>query len=180
MIRIEFNPSGLNLELADIADHYDLIESSMASFYSENSPSFLNRYAFSTAKQIADERQNARREFEMSICLTILASLEAGFRMDYLQRVDRKLKDGLSRACMKIYARYKNKVGFETLLDVWKKHGAVSDEYLRELKGALAFRHWLAHGRYWKPNLARTHGYTDIYRLSHNIFSTFNFERAGG
>ena len=178
MKRVEFNPSGLNLELVEIANHFDLINSTMANFYLGNSPSFLSRYAFSTPAQISIEYQGARKEFETSVCLTILASLEAVFRMDYLYRVDRKLKDELSRAFIKIYRREKLKVGFEAILDAWKRHAPSSDVYIRELKGALAYRHWLAHGRYWHPKLARAHGYTDIYNLAHNIFSGFPFVRA--
>ena len=178
MKRVEFSPSGMNLELVEIANHYELINSTMANFYLGDSPSFLSRYAFSTPTQISSEYQGARKEFEMSVCLTILASLEAGFRMDYLHRVDRKLKDGLSRAFIKIYRREKLKVGFETILETWKRHAPSSDVYIRELKGALAYRHWLAHGRYWRPKLARVHGYTDIYNLAYNIFDGFPFERA--
>lgn len=176
MKRIEFNPSGLNLELVDIADHYDLISSSMANFYSENSLAFVNRYAFSTLAQITADQQKATNEFEMSICLTIFASLEASFRMDYLRRVDGKFKDALSQAFIKIYRRKRNKAAFEDLLDVWKRHAPNSDVYVRELKGALAFRHWLAHGRYWEPKLARRHSYVDIYRLANNIIANFPFK----
>lgn len=176
MKRIEFNPSGLNLKLADIADHYDLISSSMTNFYSDNSLAFLNRYAFSTLNQIASEQRKTVHEFEMSICLTIFASLEASFRMDYLRRVDGKFKDGLSQAFIKIYRRKKNKAAFEDLLDAWKRHAPSSEIYVRELKGALAFRHWLAHGRYWEPKLARRHSYVDIYRLADNIIANFPFK----
>ncbi|WP_236191684.1 hypothetical protein [Pseudomonas pharyngis] len=177
MKRIDFNPSGLNLDLIDIAHHFELMNSAMASYYNDNGASFLTRYTFSTPQQIELEYKDARREFEVTVCLTILAALEASFRLDYLVRVDRKLKDELSRAFIKIYRRNKNRVGFEDLLDAWKRHAPSSTDYVRELKGALAFRNWMAHGRYWVPQLARTHGYTDIYRLAYNIFDNFPFEK---
>lgn len=177
MKRIDFNPSGLNLDLLDIAHHFELINSAMASYYNDNGASFLARYAFSRVQQIELEYEKARREFEVTVCLTILAALEASFRLDYLVRVDRKLKDELSRAFIKIYRRSKTKVGFEDLLDAWKRHAPSSTDYVRELKGALAFRNWIAHGRYWDPKLARVHGYADIYRLAYNIFANFPFEK---
>ncbi|WP_202369638.1 hypothetical protein [Pseudomonas sp. MWU318] len=178
MKRIGFTPSGLNLELSEIADHYDVVSSSMTIFYAEDSPSFLSRHAFSMPAQILSDYRKAQRELEISICLTILASLEAKFRLDYLQRVDSKLKDPLSRAYMKLYGRHKNKIGFDDLLDAWKRYAPSSIVYVRELKGALAFRHWLAHGRYWEPKLARVHGYTDIYRLADDVITNFPFVSA--
>ena len=37
-----------------------------------------------------------------------------------------------------------------------------------EFKGVLNLRHWLAHGRYWKPKLGRVAGYDAV-----NVFPTF-------
>jgi hypothetical protein len=35
-----------------------------------------------------------------------------------------------------------------------------------ELRGAFKFRHWLAHGRYWKPKFGRRYDFNDIYTIA--------------
>jgi hypothetical protein len=46
------------------------------------------------------------------------------------------------------------------------------------LRGALNFRHWIAHGRYWEPKLGRAYGFADIYNLAKGIVAGFPLKTA--
>jgi hypothetical protein len=39
------------------------------------------------------------------------------------------------------------------------------------LKAAFLYRHWLAHGRYWKPKLGRVHDFDSLYLLAQTVMA---------
>ena len=47
-----------------------------------------------------------------------------------------------------------------------------------DLKGAFKFRHWLAHGRYWDPNLGRKkYDFQSLYALAEEFFECFLYKK---
>ncbi|KAA3534189.1 hypothetical protein [Pseudomonas savastanoi] len=177
MRRIVFQPSGLHLKYSDIADYYEGVRTAIGTFYLGGSDAYIDKYAFSTPEQVIDAYKRESDEFETSTCLTVLAALEARFRIDYLARVDKKLKDPLSRAFRKLYGKHKLEMRFDDILAAWKNHVPSSAPYIEKLRTAQKYRHWLAHGRYWTPKLGRRHGFSDLYELSSGIEEAFPFER---
>jgi len=118
-------------------------------------------------------------ELEFTSSLSILAAIEAAFRIDYLQRCyQRKPKNELSKALQEIY-KVKESKGFRSsfmddILKTWKEKSSIAKHKFGNLKGAWKFRNWIAHGRYWERNFNR-YDYFSIYSLAQDIFSNFNF-----
>jgi hypothetical protein len=176
MKRIDFQPSGSRLNYIEIAEYYQGVRTALANFYIGDSAAFIERYAFSTQQEVQTSYRKESSEFEHSTCLTVLAALEARFRIDYLARSENKLKDALSQSLRKLYAKHRNKLGFEDLLNAWKRHSPALSDHISQLKTALIYRHWLAHGRYWEPKLGRKHDFSDIWNLAYKIEQDFLFK----
>ncbi len=105
----------------------------------------------------------------------MLTALEAAFRVDYLYRCQKKMKDDLSRAFRKIYRdREENARLDEDIFETWKRKSlAPGPRLIGELRGAFKFRHWLAHGRYWEPKLGRKYDFNFIYSLADDVLNAF-------
>ena len=122
-----------------------------------------SRYFGKTPEELEDDFTYQASELAQLTMLGMLACTEAALRIDFIERVAKKRKDQVSRRFRETYRkRGIEKVRLEEdILDTWGKHGA--SDFVRssvaEFKGALNLRHWLAHGRYWKPKLGRAAGY---------------------
>lgn len=111
-------------------------------------------------------------ELDQLAMLGMLASTEAAMRIDFIERVSFKKKDDVSRKFRDAYKRRKRRIERirleEEILDGWKSQGDVRiGRAVAEFKGALNLRHWLAHGRYWRPKLGRAAGYdpADVFDI---------------
>lgn len=176
MARANPSFSGENLSLSFISDQYCLLLDGVDELFKTTNPSFEKRFEFLTTDEIQSSRDLAISELDASTCLSILASIEANFRIDYLNRAAKRLKDPLSQAYRDLYKQYETKASFEEhLLDLWKQHAPQSRAIVSELKGALKYRHWLAHGRYWKPQLGRRYDYYFVSDLAYKIEQSFPF-----
>jgi len=113
-------------------------------------------------------------ETELRSSLAILAAVEAAFRVDYQLRAKQRAKDPLSRDFRAIYKLRQERARFdEDLLDPWTRHYPLFRSLIGELRGALHFRHWLAHGRYWKRPVHGRFDYLSLYDLAELIFAQF-------
>lgn len=129
-----------------------------------------------THKQVHQYFSDLIKELEFSCCLNMIAAIEARFRMDYIVRATDKLKDDLSREFREIYKEKKEGVGLEDIiLECWKKHHEDLKTHISFYVGALKYRHWLAHGRYWKPKLGQKYDYTSVYLICNNISQELSF-----
>jgi len=103
----------------------------------------------------------ARQELEQQVALMLTASFEAVLRVDLAMRCAKRRKDADSRALRTRFRRRNfQEIRFEELLDAWKSQIG-SARKLGRLRQLVNFRHWLAHGRYWKQKsgLARCDPY---------------------
>lgn len=117
------------------------------------------------------------KELERIICLNLLSSIEAKFRMDYLFRVYNRKKDDLSRSLQKVFTEKKRKAVLEEdILENWKIHRETYKLYISDYKGALKYRNWLAHGRYWLPNFGRDYDLDTIYTICLRLEKNLDFE----
>jgi hypothetical protein len=96
--------------------------------------------------------------------LGMLACTEATLRVDFIKRVSYKTKDGASRRFQDAAKERANRIRLEEdILDVWREQRIAGiGRAVSGFKGALNLRHWLAHGRYWKPKLGRAAGYDPV------------------
>ena len=133
-------------------------ESSLKLYFSSNSKTYEERFMAYSTEELASELRERINELSHTSCLSLLSTLEATFRIDYLQRNYTKTKDPLSRSLRVLFNQKENRASLESdILEIWKEHvsGAEASQLIKDLKGALKYRHWLAHGRYWQPRLGR-------------------------
>ena len=90
-----------------------------------------------------------RDELDDQVTLALVASFEASFQTDFAHRARKaRLKDPVSRACRTLATKYRERVRFEDILDVWKE-ATGQRQVFGHFAQLLNYRHWLAHGRYW-------------------------------
>lgn len=168
--------SGENLGLDEIANHHADVSDSLRNYFSVASPRYGQRFAGYAHREVVDELAIRLLENEKSSILTMLSSLEAVFRIDYLQRCDRKRKDKLSRVFRGLHKKKGSRIGLEDkILSAWKENTSVPASLIGDIRGAFKYRHWLAHGRYWTPKLGQKYDYDSIYSLADAVQRTFPF-----
>jgi hypothetical protein len=173
--RVSFSKE--HLELDDIASYYSDSESALRQYFSSNNKDYATRFSNYTADEVAIELKDRINELNHTSSLSLLAALEAVFRIDYLQRVYKKKKDPLSRAFRNIYHKKSTKASLEDdILEAWKENTHGTSQLISDLKGAYKYRHWLAHGRYWLPKMGRNYDYDSVYLLAETILKSFPFE----
>lgn len=169
--------SGEHLDLIDISRTHNDIDASVRSYFLPATITSSTRFAGYSSEEIDLEMRSLLGEHERSIALNILAALEAAFRVDYLQRCYRKKKDNLSRTLRRIYTKKGPRASLEDdILQAWKDQTSASPQIISEVRGALRYRHWLAHGRYWVPKLGQKYDYTGLYLLAEAILESFPLE----
>ncbi len=166
------------LELDDIAMHYLDSESSLKLYFSSDNKDYEERFSGYSAEELTSELRERINELSHTSSLSLLAALEAIFRIDYLQRNYNRKKDSLSRAFRSIYQKKSTRASLEDdILDAWKNNTHGTSQLISHLKGAYKYRHWLAHGRYWQPKMGRqNYDYDSVYELTETILNSFPFE----
>lgn len=164
--------------LVEIAEyHNDTVDSLhffLRTLYQRRDPRFLN----CSLPEFNDFLSSRIEETDLRSSLAILASLEAVVRIDYQLRVKQRYKDPLSREFRDIYKIRKERVRFdEDLLEPWIRHYPLFKKLIQVLRGALHFRHWLAHGRYWRRPVHGRFDYLSLYLLAELMLSQLPFCR---
>lgn len=172
--------SGHHLELPDIAAHHQDLQSSLTLYFNVGSPSYLIRFAGYASTEISDELGERLHEADLSSSLTVLSSVEAAFRVDYLQRCYRREKDPLSRAFRNIYkAKQQNASLEDEIFEAWANNSSGARAVIGELRSVFRYRHWLADGRYWTPKLGRRYDFDDVFALANLTLHSFPFYHSG-
>jgi len=162
--------SGQPLSLQDIQKYHEDAVSSLRYYFTE-APSSFARFFDSTPQELTGELKQRIKETDLRSILVTLATLEAGFRIDYEVRCSKRLKDNLSRALRKLYKARQERVSLdEDIFEAWKTHVAESKTLISDLRTAFRLRHWLAHGRYWQPKLGKVFDFDAIYDLAVAVF----------
>lgn len=180
----DFAFSNMNLELDEIFDHHSVTELALKEYYSinEDKVEYHVRFAFNREVDVADELGKHIEELAATSSFSILSSLEASFRVDFLVRCKNKKRDILSRRFREIYKKKKDRIKLEDdILDIWKEYyctKAAEKCVITDFIGALKYRNWLAHGRYWEPtNWGRQYDYETVSLLAELIHQTFDLYR---
>jgi len=172
--------SGAHMSLESISLHYVDCESAIETYF-DAAYHHLVRFRGLTPDEVVEQKKERIDELSRATSLTILAALEAVFRIDYLQRVRMRKRDSVSQAFRALYKSKGHEVSLEhDILEIWKKHiqpSRVVSKTIGELKGTLKYRHWLAHGRYWVLKADHTsYDYETVYGLAEQIMDSFQFE----
>jgi hypothetical protein len=162
--------SGQNLSLSDIKDYYDDSKRALILYFSLHSFDYNYRFVDYSINEIEQELQARLDELDRLTSFSILSSLEASFRIDYLTRCNQKKKDALSRKMRKIYQIRGSRASLEDdILRMWKETYPEYKIFISEVITAFKYRHWLAHGRYWEPKLGRIYDYYSLYDLAYSM-----------
>ena len=164
--------------LKQIAAHHAVLEDAIDLYYSKTNPRFLELFESDTADEVLAKRQLTLQEARVASAMTLLASIEASFRVDYLRRTYAKRKDDLSRAFRDIYSQKRERASLsDHILQGWRDYSDVAPNLVGETRSAFRYRDWLAHGRYWVPKLGRQYDFETIYDLGRTIELSFPFLR---
>ena len=167
------------LVLDEIGQYYQNIEASTRLYFSLLNPASDVLFAGKTETEIGHELEVVSKENEHLVALSLLASVEAAFRVDYLQRCDRRKRDSLSRALRAIHRTKGRRASLEDdIFTAWKENASTPSSIISDLKGAFRYRHWLAHGRYWIPKFGMKYDYYSVFALAQAVFDSFPFESA--
>ena len=168
--------SGEHLPLVQIAQYYSDIEASVKNYFSFENLQIGERFVGYTQLEIELEMTSVLAEHARSTSMSILAALEAAFRMDFLQRCYKRRKDRLSRSFQGLHRQMGQYVPLKDIFSQWQQHSNVPRSIVSDLARAFNYRHWLAHGRYWTPKIGQEYDYDDIYALAESIYNSFPFE----
>jgi hypothetical protein len=173
--------STANLEgqsLTEIADYHNDVVDSLKFFLNpivhQDSPRFIG----CTLAEFNDLLLGRIEETELRSSLAVLAAVEAALRIDYLLRATKRYKDPLSKAFRNIYREKGENARFDDdLLELWGKCYPEFRRLIGELRAALHFRHWLAHGRYWERPTHGRFDYVSVYTLADILLTNFPLYR---
>ena len=155
------------LKLDYIVEYKDDLEKAIKSYFKE-----YKNFPLLTKDEIVNRKKERLKELEINVIFMLLSSIEAWIRVDYEYRVRKRLKDNLSKKLREIDKTINKmyKISIEKLCDIYKEH--TTSNLFSELKSAFKFRHWIAHGRYWKPKIGKKYDFNEVYQLAH---FTYNF-----
>ena len=156
--------SGQNLSLAQAALHHDDVESSLRLYLSNASPSYAVRFTGYRTDDVTVELRDRLLELDRNSTMSLLSAVEAAFRIDYLQRCYRRGRTTFPAGSARSTGR-EARARLDDIFEVWKNNAAGASEIIGELRGAFAFRHRMAHGRYWVPKHGGRYDYITVYAL---------------
>ena len=170
--RVSF--SGDNLSIPEAGLHHNDMDGALRLFFSTASPFFPIRFAGYKPNEVRNELGYRLAELDRNTTMSLLAAVEAAFRIDYLQRCYQRRKDDVSRQFLELYREKGLHASLEDeVLEIWKNNTTGSSRLIGDLRGAFKFRHWMAHGRYWAPKLGRKYDYVSVYPLALQAVSSF-------
>jgi hypothetical protein len=174
--------SNKNLALNQVLLYFSDTTRAQRFYYSNASPDFAERFVGYTKEDLMNELESSLAETEMLSVFSVLAAIEAAFRVDFLYRCKTKKRDRVSKHFRNTYRANGEKIRLEEdILDVWRDYDARSKALISDIKGLFQYRHWLAHGRYYIPRLARQkHDFHDIFALTSKALETFPLYDADG
>ena len=164
-------------EFRAVAFHHAAVDRALRLDHSPASPDFTARFEFDTPSEVRTQLTDALDETAFLSSFALLASIEAAFRVDYIQRhYGVRRRDPISRALRALYTQKQLRASLSgDILDRWKTHAGIAASLISDIRAAFHYRDWLAHGRYWKPRLGRTYDYPTIYDLALAVDRAFPF-----
>ncbi len=179
--RVSINPDQVALE--DAWEHYQATRDSIVQEAEHTRRSILSGVGSSNSRFFVMSLDEVDRFFaarldetDRQACLFLVASAEAALRVDFLLRVYDRRKDTVSRTFRAIYKKECNhsrlKVRLEEhILDTWAARVPKAKTRVSDFRGALNYRHWLAHGRYWVPKLGRQYDPCGLLMIITELFA---------
>jgi hypothetical protein len=125
----------------------------VARFGKEDPSSKSSPYLGMTLSEIDDHFKAVLEEVDHQACLSLIAAAEAAIWVDFRRRVMDRKKDPISKSFRLLRQEKRNvrKIRFDDeILQTWVSQDPGCKRPIGNFRGALKYRHWLAHGRYWQ------------------------------
>lgn len=168
--------SNNNAKIDEIVQQYQDSCLAIRHYFSLENPKAYELFVGFSESELLEQCNKVLQENELALSLVLLSALEANFRVDYISRVERKLRDDLSRYFRDLYKNNGNRVSLEDdILEGWKSHTNIHQQLIGNIKSAFKYRHWLAHGRYWQPKLGQEYDFFKLQSLCESSLEQFNF-----
>jgi uncharacterized protein YutE (UPF0331/DUF86 family) len=163
-----------SFSLFDVAAYHRDTDASLRVYFADVHPKFSIRFTGYLLEEVIDELTDRLDETDRRSSLAVLSHVEAAFRVDYLQRCQKRKRDSLSKVFRVMYKNRGISVRLEDdIFEAWRRAHPLTAQLISELRGAFKFRHWLAHGSYWTPKLGRKYDYQSIYALADSALASF-------
>ena len=165
-------------DIQRVATHQVAVESALHLHDSLRNPDYAAAFRFRSPAEVAALRDAALEEQGAGASLSLLAAIEAAFRVDDIERDRVRPRDSLSRAMRRLF-RKKGRFAHRTgdIPKVWRDHSNVPNPLLNGVREAFALRHRLAHGRYDPRRLGRAYDDATILDLARAVDGSFPFLR---
>ena len=169
--------SNEHLALEEISKQYTHVENSLTLYFSNGNPLFSDIFSLYSRGEVREERNGCLREQGLSASMTVLAAVEAAFRIDFELRCQSTVPDPISdRLRTMRRGRSQRSVSFtREILYEWEQGYPKGADAISAMRDAFQFRNWLAHGRYWVPDTDKI-DYGDVYALAESVFEVFPLE----
>jgi len=87
----------------------------------------------------------------------------------FFKRCYYKEKDSISREFQKINKEKGSNISLsDDILEIWIQN-TKSKSVISELRGAIKYRHWLAHGRFWVLKIGQKYDYNSILFIAKKL-----------
>lgn len=131
------------------------------------------RYRDESIDELRKQFASARKHLQYAAMLHLLTTTEALLRLAFEDLSKRKIKPAISRRFRRIGRERGEKIRLEEdILNTWIEEYPETARSIREFKGVVPLRDWLAHGRYWNPKIGRP-GYDvrDVFDIASEMLS---------
>jgi len=168
-------------KLNQIILYYETLKSSLNYYRNviEQKQFIDNNYLDYSNKELTQSFRDHLEELDNNVCFNILNAVEASFRVDYINRVKKKLKDNTSKKLRELYKLKQERASLEhDILNIWKQENdnlkTIISDYARTLK----YRHWFAHGRYFEPKFGKNYDVETVTLIARTIFVKIPLQNA--
>ena len=117
------------------------------------------------------------------VCFDLISATEAVLRSDFYTKVYNKDKSEIGRKFRNIEKNKGIIISLENdIVESWEEIISSRKNDFSSFLSLLNYRHWLAHGRYWKPKLGQRYTPSITYNIAESIFDIVNedFPTTGG
>ena len=169
--------SNEHLALEEIGKQHTSVANSVMLYFSNGNPRFSEFFSLYSPGELFEERNGCLLEQGLSASMTVLAAVEAAFRIDFELRCRNTSSDPISnRLRMMRRGRSQRSISFtRDILYEWEQEYPSGADAISAMREAFQFRNWLAHGRYWVPDTDKI-DYGDVYALAESVFELFPLE----
>jgi len=159
-----------------VVGHHAMAQEAIDLFFSNLNPDYFDL----PLAEVERQRILALKTQEVRDMMALLAFLEACFKLDYVNRKQLKLKDGLSKTLIKLFNRKRNKARLmEDIIKSWQQQGLLSHQEYDRINNAFKLRHWIAHGQYWSPDRIRSHDFLEVAEFIEGLINSRAFVSDG-